>query len=331
MSTTSKSPLAVARVAYRVGQSSLPRYSSKFSRQDYTCAQLFAILALRQFFKTDYRGIEAIISQWREMRDALELVGKTPHFTTVQKASGRLLADALIRKMFTQTVADFHGIPEPDVHHGKSSPRVVQPIEQTAADSTGFEATRCSRYFTSRRKQGKTGDEPVAYRKFPKLHVLTDTDNQMILATYCGQGPRPDVDELESLMKGVCPNVWIEQLLADAGYDSEANHELLRDTLGIESIIPATSGRPTNKLPVGKHRFTMATRFDDETYGNRWQVETVMFMLKARQGSELKSRSDEARAQEMNLMAVTHNILILRRGGFLQGIPDTVSPPSEIT
>jgi len=37
-----------------------------------------------------------------------------------------------------------------------------------------------------------------------------------------------------------------------AGYDSEPNHELLREILGIESIIPAAIGRPTEKLPTGK-------------------------------------------------------------------------------
>lgn len=51
-----KSPLAVARKAMAVAEASLPRYSSTRSRKDYTQHQLFAALALRQFFKTDYRG-----------------------------------------------------------------------------------------------------------------------------------------------------------------------------------------------------------------------------------------------------------------------------------
>ena len=43
MSKTSKSPLKVARAAYEAGQKALPRYAHKFSRRDFTCAQLFAI------------------------------------------------------------------------------------------------------------------------------------------------------------------------------------------------------------------------------------------------------------------------------------------------
>jgi hypothetical protein len=65
------------------------------------------------------------------------------------------------------------------------------------------------------------------------------------------------------------------------------------------------------KLSVGKWRWLMATAFDDETYGQRWQVETVMFMLKRHFGSALTSRKYRTRRREMNLCAVTHNLMIL--------------------
>jgi hypothetical protein len=97
MSRTSKSPLKVARAAYEAGRKALPRYAHKFSRRDYTCAQLFAILVLRKFFKTDYRGIHEILSEWTDLRNILELGDHVPHFTTPPKASGKLLADAGFR------------------------------------------------------------------------------------------------------------------------------------------------------------------------------------------------------------------------------------------
>ena len=87
MSTTSKSPLSVAKAAYEMGQKALPRYAHKFSRRDYTCAQLFAILVLRKFFKTDYRGVIQYLCEWKELRNALDLHDKVPHFTTPQKAA----------------------------------------------------------------------------------------------------------------------------------------------------------------------------------------------------------------------------------------------------
>ncbi len=53
MSMTSKSPKAIARAAYEAGTQAIPKYASKYSRRDFTCAQLFAILVMRKFFKQD--------------------------------------------------------------------------------------------------------------------------------------------------------------------------------------------------------------------------------------------------------------------------------------
>ena len=307
MSRTSKSPLKVAQAAYEAGRKTLPRYAHKFSRRDYTCAQLFAILVLRKFFKTDYRGIQAILNEWPQLRQTLGLGDRLPHFTTPQKASAKLLDDALIRKLLTQTLAQFYKHPEVD----DDDLAWVQRIDLAAADSTGFESNHCSRYFAKRQKQGQNKDEPVAYRRWPKMNLAVDLRGHLILATLRSLGPKPDVDELEPLMNNLCGNVLFDRSLADAGFDSEKNHELMRETFGIPTLIPATAGRPTESLPTGKWRWLMATDFDDETYGQRWQIETVMFMLKSRQGAELTARSDTTRHHEMGLIAVAHNLLIV--------------------
>ncbi len=69
-----KSPLSAAREALAVGERSLPAQANKFSRKDYTLAQLFALLVLRKFFRTDYRGVVTIVREWAELREMLELV-----------------------------------------------------------------------------------------------------------------------------------------------------------------------------------------------------------------------------------------------------------------
>jgi len=85
-----KSPRAVAREALRLAQEALPAYSSKFSRQDFTQHQLFALLALKTFFKTDYRGVVQLLEDFAELREELGL-GKVPHYSTLCYAAGRLL------------------------------------------------------------------------------------------------------------------------------------------------------------------------------------------------------------------------------------------------
>jgi hypothetical protein len=46
----------------------LPAYASKYSRRDFTLPQLFALLVLRKFFRTDYRGVVALVGEWAELR-----------------------------------------------------------------------------------------------------------------------------------------------------------------------------------------------------------------------------------------------------------------------
>jgi hypothetical protein len=85
-----KSAVRLAREALAVAQAGLPAYSSRFSRHDYTQAQLFALLALKQFLKTDYRGVVALVSEWAELRRALGLKA-VPHYSTLCYAERRLL------------------------------------------------------------------------------------------------------------------------------------------------------------------------------------------------------------------------------------------------
>ena len=85
-----KSPRAVAREALRLAKDALPAYSAVRSRKDYTQHQLFAILALKTFLKTDYRGITQFLADFAEIRADLGL-DVVPHYSTLCYAAGRLL------------------------------------------------------------------------------------------------------------------------------------------------------------------------------------------------------------------------------------------------
>jgi hypothetical protein len=91
---TTKSALALVAVAFEIARRGLASYSCPKSRHDFTQAQLFAILAMRQFLRTDYRGMTQMLSEWSDLRQALGLE-KVPHFTTLQKAEQRLLKKTL--------------------------------------------------------------------------------------------------------------------------------------------------------------------------------------------------------------------------------------------
>src|ERR1043165_7815573 len=85
-----KSPRRVAREALAVAREALPAYSCSTSRRDFTQAQLFAVLALKTFLKTDYRGTVAFLQDFPALREDLGLA-KVPHYSTLCYAERRLL------------------------------------------------------------------------------------------------------------------------------------------------------------------------------------------------------------------------------------------------
>ncbi len=301
MSTTSKSPRTVALVALAVGKDALAPYSHLCSPKKFTQAQLFACLVLKEFFKTDYRGIAAILADSTDLRQAIELQS-VPHYTTIQKACPRLLRNANVQQLLDQTLRRAH--PRSRQTH---RPRV----KRSAVDSTGFEAHSTSHYFVHRRARNGHDRHTTTYRTFPKLALLTDCSSHLVLAALGLRGPGPDITHFERIVCQAYGRVEMQTLLADAGYDGEWVHEVARHDLGICTIIPPKIGRPTDKAPTGYYRRLMSQRLHLTRYGQRWQVETSISMIKRRLGSAVNARGYWSQCRAMMLKAIAHNILIL--------------------
>jgi hypothetical protein len=90
-----KSPLALSRSAYRAAQQALPERASPYSKKKFTQPQLFTILVLRAFFRTDYRGMTDILRDFSDLQEALELQS-VPHYSTLALAEKRLLKKGLL-------------------------------------------------------------------------------------------------------------------------------------------------------------------------------------------------------------------------------------------
>lgn len=90
MSRTTKSATEFATTTYDAARRAFPDFSGPFSPRKFTQPQIITLLALRQFFKLDYRGTVERLREWRELRDAIEL-RRVPHFTTLIHAEKRLL------------------------------------------------------------------------------------------------------------------------------------------------------------------------------------------------------------------------------------------------
>jgi hypothetical protein len=73
MHSMTKSPVALARKALHAGQQAHKPYSCKYSPHRYTEVQLFAMLILRQFFKTNCRGVIQLLHDFSYLRNNLQL------------------------------------------------------------------------------------------------------------------------------------------------------------------------------------------------------------------------------------------------------------------
>lgn len=300
MSTTSKSPRRVLLTAYAIGRTSLPDHPHRFAPKTFTQPQLFACLVLKARMKLDYRGITALLLDAPTLCASIGLK-RVPHFTTLQKTAHRLLRCPTITRLLAATV-----------HRGLGRRR---RIEIAGADSSGFETTHASRYYIWRAKRMGLPRKHMTYRWFGKLQLLTDCRRHLILSTFVCRGPCPDVHQLRDLLNRCVPGLKLTSFVADAGYDSEANHVMLREEKQIRSVIPAKHGRPSKdgKPPAGRWRGVMRKRFNHRVYRHRSQTETVFSMIKRNFGGTLGARSYWSQQRELLLKVLTHNIGILWR------------------
>jgi len=315
---TGHSPRKVFFVAHYLACRLLPEHACKFSRHDFTLAQLFACLAVREFFGLSYRRTEALLI---DSPTWLADVGmaRAPDHNTMWRAFDRLLSMKRCHRLLDLIVRLF-----------ARSGLLTLRRKPMAIDSTCLERhhrsahydRRCRRMDVAKAEKGpgKWGESVNAarskrLRQMPKLAIAIDSGSHLILAAKVRLGNGSDAPDFEPLLRQATSRVRVAMVVADAGYDSEANHELARQTLGVRSIIPTGIGRPTSKPPTGRWRRQMASRFkrkaDQKLYGQRSQVETVNSMMKRNQSSTLRSRTPERRKKEMMLKVLVHNIVLL--------------------
>jgi Transposase DDE domain len=297
MSTLIKSPGYVAARALRAGRKALRAYAHKFSPKVYTQPQLFACLVLKVFFRTDYRGIAALLADLSDLRRALALE-RVPHFTTLQKAARRLLTLPRANRLLTATVRRLMGR--------------RRRVRLAAFDSTGLDCGRRSHYYVRRRAQGASKAQKVRYSRYAKLEAAFECRTHLIIAAIPRRGPAVDTDRFVPLLEEALRRVKLTTALADAGYDSEPNHRYAREGRGVRSVIPATVGRPSAKPPAGRYRRLMRRRLHKGycRYGQRWQAETGISMLKRRLGSLVRGHGYWSQCRDLMLLAITYNLML---------------------
>jgi Transposase DDE domain len=315
---TCKSPRKVMLVAHFLASQSLPQYSSEFSRHDFTLPQLFACLAVKEQMKRSYRGAETLLRDGEHWCKAIGM-RKVPDHNTLCRAASLLLRKCRVDRLL-DAMARWAAV----------SRMLGLSIKPLALDSTYYESHHVSRYYEGRCRQRRKGEKgrksrrSQTVRRLPKLAVAVCAKSHLVLSMWTGTGMGGDHPHFEKLMLDAWSRVPHRRFkaVADAGYDSEANHEVARRDMGLRSVIPPEIGRRSKSgaPPTGRWRRRMKGMLSTQDsrkrcgYTQRWQVETVNSMMKRNQGSALAGKTVHSRKRDLALKVLTHNAMIFKRG-----------------
>jgi hypothetical protein len=152
--------------------------------------------------------------------------------------------------------------------------------------------------------------------------VEREQDVEAALVADCQPPEAGDFGDLAPLATAAHAALPFEQLIADAGYDSEANHRFCREHLGANSLIPAKKRCSAEVVATTPYRREMVRRLGgpgDETsrrtYRQRWKAETIMSVVKRRWGETLSARLDVTQEAQALLRGVVYNLNRLVRLG----------------
>ena len=285
--------LPFARVALEVAKRVLPPYRSRFGKHQFTQPQLLAVLLLMRYEDWTFREAEVRLGEHRDLREVL-LLQNVPDHTTLYRFLKRLEDDTLERGL-GETVRR--------LRRGKTHGRV-----SAAVDGTGLSPQAVSTYFL-RRSEQQNGGKP-RYRHYLKWLVVVDVKQQVVLAQQARQGPWVDTRALPGLVDAAARCAPLRVVLADAEFDSEANHQHIRQRCGAQSIIPA---QPRRGVPRGTLRSQMYRAFPQKKYGQRAKVETIFSVVKRKLSSRAPGRSLSSQIRQALLLGLAYNLYRLRR------------------
>ncbi len=259
-----------------------------------------------------YRTVTQLLEVVPELQRIIGLK-YLPHYTTIQKFFRRF-STVLFERILGQTT------------------RLFELSGLIAIDSSGFSSNCASRYFMMIKYRMKKG---VWKDSYMKNSLTVDVDKQVVITNKSRKDKGHDNLDFIPLIGKTSKVMKIRTVIADKGYDSEANHKFVRKVLKAGTVIPVRE-RPGRVN--GRFRKEMARGFDAETYKKRQVIETVFFVMKRMFGDTVYSRTLRQQKKELKIVCITYNLYryakscccLITQEGFLHpclnGYSRTLSP-----
>jgi transposase len=263
----------------------MPLFSNKYSKKLYKQYQHMCVFLLMKKERKHYRSVIQLLEIAPEV---VRIIGlkRLPHYTTLQKFFRRF-STILFERILAQTA------------------RLFELSGIVAIDSTGFSSSHASRYFMMIKYRRK---KHVWKEAYIKNSITADVEKQVILASRPRKDKGHDTLDFVPLVRRTSHVAGITTVIADKGYDSETNHEFVRNVIKAKTVIPVRRmGRKPYKVS-GRFRKEMVRKRDKKTYKKRQGIETVFFVMKAVFGDTVYSRSTRQQKKELKSICVAYNL-----------------------
>jgi transposase len=285
-------------VRSRNGRPPIPIQDAIFA----ACFKVYSTVSGRRFM-TDLRGAQA-----------KGYIQKTPHFNSIFNALENPALTPILRALITET----------------SLPLKAVEVD-FAADSSGFTTSRFVRWFDH--KYGAVRQQ----HEWVKVHLMCGVKTHIVTAVEIRDKDASDTKLLPPLVEATAKNFEISDVLADKGYGSVKNYNVIQRHGGTPYI--AFKSIHTGRAPGLWQRMYHLWQFHRaeflQHYHKRSNVESVFSMIKAKFRDHVRSKTDVAMVNEVLCKIICHNICCLIQESHELGI-DTVfwaeaSPAQEPT
>ncbi|MBS1264044.1 MAG: hypothetical protein MAG715_01243 [Methanonatronarchaeales archaeon] len=246
----------------------LPKYSSKYSRKDYTLRQHAVCICLKIKEDAGYEEIVEKLVEWIRVRKNIGL-NRVPDPSTLCRVFNKI-ATQVWRAILAMTL------------------KKLDTSGTVAIDSTGFDRSHASRHYTQR-----TGLKISSL----KNTLLVDPETLAILDIYLTTTRKHDTKIAPSLIKRNLE--LIEQLLGDKGFDDQD----LRDLCLNNDIDPVILYREFTEKQE-----KLNEQINEEEYNQRNMNETVNFCLKNNYGAGVYSHKWFNQYKEQIIKCTLHNL-----------------------
>lgn len=265
----------------------LPCYSNKYSRKDFTQQQLLILLILKQKLQVSYDGLLADLHT-RSLIQKMIGLKRLPAASTI-KMFARRMKSTILHQLLGDCI------------HLTDKKKL-----KIAIDATGFHVEDGSYHY--RKRLGKQ----AKVRKNVKSSIVVETDEQVVIAAKFRKSKAHDIKDYAPLIKKAKSIMPCLIVVLDKGYDAESSHELAH-ALGMDCIIPPRNEDVPVHRTKGMYRKKMKRGYSKKKYHQRSKVETVNFVVKKMCGAVVHARKWCMQVKEMLFKLLAYNLYRLSR------------------